>query len=103
MDVAAATAITGGNRKCFKWRQTRHIRKDCPKKSKGRNNNSNSSIGGNSATNEECPLCGQKSHKLATCWEKLENVSKQPDGYKSKLFLDEVKKRIADASTKKWR
>ncbi len=50
--------------------------------------------------NKECPLCQQKGHKLASCWEKPENASKL-DGHKPKLSLDEVKKRIAKASTGK--
>ncbi len=98
-DVAAATANTNGDQKFFKCRQPRHVKKDCLKKGKGGHTNRNSSGGSNNANNEECPLCGQKGHKIATCWEKSENASKQPDGYKPKLSLDKVKKQIAKAST----
>ncbi len=101
MEVVAATASTGGDCKCFKCGQTGHVKKDYPKKGKGRNNISNSSSDSNNANNEECQLCVWKGHKIATCWEKLDNLLKQPDRYKRKLFLDEIKKRIADASTGK--
>ncbi len=79
-EVVAAGASTSGDQKYFKCRQTRHVKKDCPKKGKDGNNNSNSNGGSNSATNEDCPLFRWNGHKIATCWEKSENVSKQPDG-----------------------
>lgn len=42
-----------------------------------------------------------KGHNISTCWERPEHTLKQPQGYKPKFYLNEVKKHTMGAETGK--
>ena len=60
------TAVFKGD--CHACGKTGHRAKDCPDRG-----------------NSKCGLCGQRGHREHFCWEKEENASKRPSGWKSKL------------------
>ncbi len=87
---------TNNKKKWFKCGKTRHVQKDWKSKDKENNVNNNLSRG-NDAT---CYLCGQKGHKMASCWENHENSSKHPQGYKPQVLLYEANKKLCEAQSK---
>ncbi len=88
-EAEVGLATTNQEKKCFNCSKSGHYKNNCQSKSNNQNGN------GHATT---CYLCGRIGHKMARCWENPENASKRPEGYKPKLSLDEVKKKITEKS-----
>jgi len=83
-DFALSSMNFGGF--CYNCKQKGHKANKCPKKNGGKSGGGkqNNNGGGSGKFGGKCNNCGKVGHRGSDCWDKEENASKRPNGYRPK-------------------